>query len=181
MLEWREIPGWPAYEISEVGDIRRVRQGQSGNGKVGRLLRPSVGPKGYLRATLYSGSTESRTQIGVHVLVALAFHGPRPTPEHQVAHGDGDPSNNHWRNVRWATPAENCADRVLHGTAPIGEAHWHAELSADDVREIRRVYAENQTGSRVRRGTAIALAQRLGVTPRCVALAANGYTWRHLP
>ncbi|WP_208609489.1 HNH endonuclease signature motif containing protein [Streptomyces atriruber] len=52
-----------------------------------------------------------------HFLVCVAFHGPRPTASHQVAHGDGDPTNNRPCNLRWATPAENSAGAVRHGTA----------------------------------------------------------------
>ena len=46
----------------------------------------------------------------VHKLVALAFHGPRPSPAHEVAHGDNDVSNNRPDNIRWATVLENKED-----------------------------------------------------------------------
>jgi hypothetical protein len=36
--------------------------------------------------------------------VAEAFIGPQPSPRHQVAHYDGVRDNNHYSNLRWATP-----------------------------------------------------------------------------
>ncbi|WP_449411892.1 HNH endonuclease signature motif containing protein [Methylobacterium komagatae] len=43
----------------------------------------------------------------VHRLVCEAFHGPAPTPEHQVAHADGTRWNARADNLRWATRTEN--------------------------------------------------------------------------
>jgi hypothetical protein len=66
-------------------------------------------------------------------------HGPPPTPEHHAAHSCGNGRlgcvNRH--HLRWATPAENLADRVHHGTTNHGERNGSAKLSIDDVRQIR--------------------------------------------
>ena len=40
----------------------------------------------------------------IHFLVCTAFHGPKPSENHQVAHADGCPSNVRSDNLRWATP-----------------------------------------------------------------------------
>ena len=40
-------------------------------------------------------------------LVCGAFHGPAPSPAHEVDHIDGDPGNNRAENLRWVTRAEN--------------------------------------------------------------------------
>lgn len=42
-----------------------------------------------------------------HFLVCLAWHGPRPSPRHQVDHIDRDRWNNRASNLRWVTPREN--------------------------------------------------------------------------
>lgn len=73
-----------------------------------------------------------------NVVCELA-HGPAPSPTHQAAHGCG---NGHLgcvnkRHLRWATPAENAADKILHGRAPIGESNPRAKLTAAKVRAIR--------------------------------------------
>lgn len=119
---WKPIPGEPFYEASSLGRIRSVdrvvpfldRWGNiSQRPLVGRVLRAKTrkaapGKIAYRDVVLCSdGNPHSET---VHKLVALAFHGERPTPLHEVAHGNGDPSNNRPDNVRWATSAENKAD-----------------------------------------------------------------------
>lgn len=52
----------------------------------------------------------------VHVLVALAFHGPRPEGM-EVRHLDGTRTNNRPENLAWGTHSENMQDKVAHGTA----------------------------------------------------------------
>lgn len=72
----------------------------------------------------------------MHALVAEAFHGWRPSEDHEVAHGDGSRVNNHYRNLRWATRLENAADKMLHGTVRSGSRPM-SDLADADVRKIR--------------------------------------------
>lgn len=46
-------------------------------------------------------------RIALHRLVAHAYHGPPPTPEHVVHHIDNNPRNNAASNLEWLTQAEN--------------------------------------------------------------------------
>lgn len=72
-------------------------------------------------------------------VVCEAVYGPPPTPRHDTAHscGKGHLGCVAPRHLRWATRAENQADRDLHGTMIRGEQHKLAKLTADDVRQIR--------------------------------------------
>lgn len=100
---WLPIPGWPAYEVSDLG---RVRKGA-------RILRQSENyPGGYPRVALH-GPSGFRTEL-VHILVLTAFVGPRP-PGMFACHTDDNRNDNRLANLRWATPAENCADAVVNG------------------------------------------------------------------
>ena len=84
-------------------------------------------------------SGEKRT-FRVHRLVCEAWHGRPPTEKHQVAHWDGNKANNHFGNLRWATPQENSHDCVRQGIDPVGVRNGRPKLSEADVREIRATY-----------------------------------------
>jgi hypothetical protein len=126
-IEWREIPGHPNYDISEYGDIRRA--------STGLILKPALGPRGYLRVSLCHDG--SRNVTVVHRLVCAAFNGKQPKGRRVVAHCDGNALNNHYSNLRWASHAENWMDSAVHGTAAIGERHYAAKLNWEAVREMR--------------------------------------------
>ncbi len=67
----------------------------------------------------------------------LAFIGAPPTELHEVAHHDGDPSNNAVTNLRWATRAENHADKLRHGTHNRGERHPLSKVTDAQVAAMR--------------------------------------------
>lgn len=93
MTEWQPCPGFPAYEVSDTGLVRRVLPGPGA--VVGRVLKPQRHMKGYQKVSL-----TGRKQRLVHQLVCEAFHGP-PPPGHDVDHIDFDRANNHATNLRW--------------------------------------------------------------------------------
>jgi hypothetical protein len=76
--------------------------------------------------------------VASRVMCVLA-HGKPPTDRHHAAHscGNGHLGCMNPKHLSWKTPAENAADKVLHGTQPRGEACWNAKLSEAAVREIR--------------------------------------------
>lgn len=108
--EWRVIPGFPDYEASSLGNIRRATPGR--RKKPGSVLAQTAGR--YLYVGLFPRDG-GKVIIQSHILIATAFHGPRPFEGAQVAHFDGDPLNNRAENLRWATGKENMADRARHG------------------------------------------------------------------
>ena len=156
----KPIPSAPGYFAGSDGEI--------------------YGPRGPLR---HHGKRYARVWMynhmrSIHRLVCEAFHGEPPSPKHHAAHGDGDMGNNRPENIRWATPAENCADRRRHGTDPIGERNPRARLTAEQVREIRATYAN--AGKYIKRGTRAALAKKFGVPVGSIKDVAYGRSWRHI-
>jgi hypothetical protein len=98
-------------------------------------------------------------------------NGPAPTPKHWVAHscGRGQFGCVHPQHVRWATPKENHADKVLHGTDARGERNGQAKLTEDEARAIRNSFEPLSV-----------LALRHGISESTVSLIRNSKLWGHL-
>ena len=144
-------------------------------GPSGRTLRLIKAKSGHLMVAVSLGSKQSVRKRGVHQLVCEAFHGMRPSGQHEVAHGDGNPANNSSSNVRWATRKENIADRYKHGTAIVGEAKVLAKLNDAAVRDIRATYHRL-----FNRGACKELAKKYGVSISVISSIGRGHAWGHV-
>lgn len=110
--EWRDIPGWEGYyQISNLGRVKSVSHTNfQGKTFKTRILRQTIGTKGYFRVRLY----DKGKQCGFHVarLVALAFIG-NPDGKPTIDHINGDKSDNRVENLKWATHHENQMNPIL--------------------------------------------------------------------
>lgn len=170
--EWRLIPDFPDYEVSECGDVRRIKDGVTR--KAGHTLSGNVDVKGYRRDKLSRNGKKTLKQA--HALVLEVFVGPRPTRKHQGAHWDGNRLNNHISNLRWATSKENIADRFRHGTDMRGERNGRAKLSSNDVAQIRSAYKAGAG----RHGLGTSLARQYGVSSTVIYHIASERLWPHV-
>lgn len=100
--EWRNIPGYDAYQASTWGRIKFLGgTAVDGRRRPERILSPSLnGGTGKYFVNIHTNTL--RTHVCVHILVALAFHGEQPTGRRYVEHLDGDFTNNRPENLRWA-------------------------------------------------------------------------------
>jgi hypothetical protein len=162
VTEVRPIPGFPGYGASSDGRIV---------GKRGQWLLPALTGDGYLAVNLHTGRGMRRRMV--HRLIASSWL-PKPlTPAHDhVAHWDGDPTNNAIANLRWATRAENEADKKRHGRDNRGERHGRAKLTEPQVREIRQSWAAGVSQPQI--------ASRYGVDRSTVSLIVTRRTWKHI-
>jgi hypothetical protein len=124
---------------------------------------------GYPAVNLKRGG--SKKTAYVHQLVAEAFIGPCP-PGKQVAHRDGNGKRCRLSNLRYATPKENDADKIGHGTRPRGEKNGHAKLTKRDVKAIRV-----RCG---RRESQRSIATDFDVSQSVVSRINTGASWGHL-
>lgn len=124
MRNWKHIN--ENYLVSDDGRVWSVRRR--------RLLKPGLLNSGYRQACLGKGKKES-----VHRLVAAAFLGPCPMG-FQVNHKNSRRDDNRVSNLEYVTPTENQLHAVASGRMPVGEAHYRAKLTAEDVAGIRRRY-----------------------------------------
>jgi hypothetical protein len=170
---WIPVPGYAGgYEVDETGRVRSVdRTVDCWMGKrrhAGRVLFPRIGSTGYKIVTLsMMGRT---TTASVHRLVARAFHGPPPSPRHQVDHKNKNKLDNRPINIRWVTPKENCANRVM----PAGTSVGTSVLGEADVHRLRAMYDSEV-------GTTNQIATLFGVSRRTVCLIGLRKAWTHLP
>ena len=144
---WKDIPGYEGkYQASDKGRIRSLtRRVNIGGGRTrlmrGRVLKPAASKKYDPHLSVVLGHGENGR--AVHVLVALAFLGPRPDGQ-DVRHLDGNPKNNRLDNLAYGTRAEN-----IYDVTRIGKA-WR-KLTADDVNDIRSRIAHGEKGSEIAR------------------------------
>lgn len=139
METWKQVVGWPEYEVSDHGRVRRVA-----TGRVQKAQRAKTG--GYALVKLSArGLTKT---CKVHVLVAYAFLGAPPgrhgqgRDDYQVNHKDGDKWHNRPENLEWIHPGENCRHAYATGIVrkARGERSHSAKLSDEKVVELRRLW-----------------------------------------
>jgi hypothetical protein len=119
-------------------------------------LKPvvGVGRAGHLLYGLYQDG--ERQCVYEHIAVCLAYHGPKPTPFHEAAHGDGNPQNNSKENLRWARRGTEVARWVSTLTGP------HAFLAAISRSECVLINGiEHRPTAKQRRRAAAHLAAAL--------------------
>jgi ribosomal protein S14 len=173
---WRPVVGWEGlYEVSDLGRVRTIprpllmRNGLTRMWGV-RYFSLAVPSRGYKAAKLADG--RRKATIAVHRLVLEAFVGPCPEGM-ECCHGPGGRHDNRLSNLRWATHAENIADKKAHGTQTRGERSPAAKLTEAQAVEALDRCARGERPSTV--------AKHLGVSRACVELIVIGRNWRHLP
>ena len=152
----RSIPSAPGYAVTADGEVYRD----------GEPVRCSKTAKGYRKLTI--ATLSGRRTVRISGVVCAAYHGERP-PGHEVRHLNGRRDDDRADNLAWATHRENCADKVLHGTAQRGERNPTARLTEAQVRAIR---ASQEPAGR--------LALVFGVKPCTVRAVKARRRWAHV-
>jgi hypothetical protein len=112
--------------------------------------------------------------LATHVL-ALELREPKPAPG-RLSHASHMCRNRHclnYRHLQWKTPKQNQYGRVLDGTHSRGTACVTAKLTEDQVREIRRLYAEGKMSQQQ-------IANHYGVTQFTISSIVRRKSWSWL-
>lgn len=124
---WKPVIGYEeAYEVSDLGRVRRI--------ETGLVLSPAGQRYLYVCMTVKC----KRHTKSVHKLVTRAFLGPTPDG-HQVNHKDGNKKNNVLNNLEYVTRSYNIvhAHKVLKIRKAKGIHNGNGRFTDQQVWEIR--------------------------------------------
>lgn len=176
--QWRIVPEFSAYEVSNAGLVRR--RFAKGRWPAGHILSPGEADSGHLYVMLTDDRGKIRKQF-IHRLVAIAFIGPAPFADAFVLHHDDRPTHNSPDNLYWGDRAQNAVDAKLNRKIPRevsqqgaqpGEANSSAVLSEANVIEIKRYLKLGLCGA--------CIARLYGVNKETIYSIAKNRTWKHV-
>ena len=145
---WKDIKGFPGYQISCFGRCKSPN----------KILKTIITEKGYHRIDLRNNNKRKSKKI--HILVITHFGEPKPSPEYECNHKDGDKRNNWNTNLEWMTHQENVQHSYDIGlSCKKGELNGNAKLSNKKVLQIRKLYKSNNYTQ-----TELALSFRVSIT-----------------
>ena len=156
---WKTHPVYTKYEVSTFGNVRR-KDNQY-------LMTTNISGRGYLSVHLRAGIINKNgngKHCRIHKLVAETFLGEAPGPEYECDHLDRNRRNNYYKNLRWATHAENMANASK-------ERHKQVFMNRPAI-----VLLENGTDKLIREFTCLAqVVEELDLSPACVRDNIHGY------
>lgn len=139
--EWRTIPGFPCYHISNLGRVKSLEKYvRKSNGQLRlvheKLISISKNGDGYNCVTLFSD--QIRKYLSIHRAIALTF-----IPNHLnlpvVNHIDGNKENNSISNLEWTTVEENTKHAIRTGLMPKRQPIQKWEVDRLKLRSIQSV------------------------------------------
>ena len=125
---------------------------------------------GYIAYSLLK-TNGRQISAGVHILLAHAFMGKRPSGLF-VCHNDGNKLNNQLSNLRYDTTKSNTQDRLIHGTMLFGEECPNSKLKESQIIEIFRYKKNGMTHKET--------AAILKVSKHTVYLILKRKIWGHI-
>jgi hypothetical protein len=102
-MEWKEVFGFPIYEVSINGEVRHKKKG--------KVLKKVLNRRGYYVVSLYNNNSKKCHSKCIHIIVLETFIGlsDRPITDHI----DRDKTNNKLSNLRWVSISENQINKGL--------------------------------------------------------------------
>lgn len=98
---WKDIEGYEGlYQISDYGRVKSLRKKYYG------ILRVKISKQGYCCIVLSNMNIQKSFRI--NRLVGIHFLNKCNYKQLQANHNDENKLNNHYTNISWMTPIENC-------------------------------------------------------------------------
>ena len=117
---WKEVPGYPNYQVSTLGKVRSFKKYPID----GIILKLGLNQDGYLRCGLSNGVSK---RYKVHQWVAITFlnHKPDGTAKIIVDHIDNNKLNNNLSNLQLITARENTSKDKSGCTSNYTGVSWY--------------------------------------------------------
>lgn len=128
---WKDLQGYPCYQISTAGNIRSLKWNKT------RILKCKVDDR-YLKIRLMKDG--KKTSERVHRLVAQTFI-PNPNNMLYVDHINRIPTDNRVENLRWVSAMENSLNTRRHFAEMYGislqsaTGYYHVEVRINNKRK----------------------------------------------
>lgn len=143
---WKPISDWERiYEVSNQGRVRRIRPTNRGVVPYLLTLKPNKRNKGYVQVRLCDRGRSK--VVKVHRLVASAFLGKPPSPDHAPNHKNLIKHDNRADNLEWLTNLENQRHARRNGCYDgqgIGMNNPACKITEETVRKIRELVDEGK-------------------------------------
>ena len=152
---WRTIKDFPDYAVSTNGRVKRIKATKK-NSYVGRILKPYLSGRKYLRVLL--SSPKYKKHKAIQHLVLETFISPRPESK-ECNHKDGIKDNDRLSNLEWNTPKENTHHAWRTGLCKYEKTPQHREalkkrwlrdrsIPVETVRQIKKMRVDAGIGKR---------------------------------
>jgi hypothetical protein len=166
MENWKQIPTVQAYEVSDLGRVRRLKP--ACRTRPGNVIKGIQSNCGYRQCLLAIEPNKYRLFL-VHRLVLLAFVGPSPL---HVNHKNGIKTDNRLNNLEYVTRSQNQRHAIDVLGQYRGTGNGRSKLTDRDVLEMRRLRAEGMKQSD--------LVARFGVNRNMVQRILYRKAWTHI-
>lgn len=166
---WKEIPGFPTYEVSDTGKFRNKKRNKPviENEKWGLYKRVKL------------SRNNNRFYFSSHRIVAMTFI-PNPDNKPIVCHKDNNKYNNCADNLYWGTHKENTQQARRDGLFPDragipmpniqGEKHTNSSFTNLQVSVIKEAIAAGHSLTKI--------ARYFKSTKGTIWKIKAGYSWR---
>ena len=118
---WKDIKGFPGYQVSNEGRVRSHNKVTTSARFPERHWKDRIikqkWQNGRARVDLWKENGEHKTLL-VHRLVGEAFLGDPESEDLTINHIDGNSQNNHISNLEWMSRADNVRDAFNRGAMP---------------------------------------------------------------
>lgn len=175
-VTFKTIERFAGYKFGSDGSVWSAWGSYEGHpGKVigpkWRRLSGTPNNTGYPVVHLSVVGSYRRRLVSVHSVILEAFVGPKPAPELDCCHNDGNRMNCALANLRYDTKKNNVADRRRHGTMIEGERSPNTKLSDHQVVKIRELAPAHTVSS---------IAFVYGVSRRSINRIVDRSSWKHV-